>query len=62
MRLYESGFGDLISIEDALFKSDTVLVDYLLNDIDSRTEDDNPLFLFSVSFQNHGPRNSSCWL
>ena len=29
----ESGFGDLISIEDALFKSDTVLVDYLLNDI-----------------------------
>lgn len=41
----ESGFGDLISIEDALFKSDTVLVDYLLNDIDSRTEDDDPLFL-----------------
>ena len=28
----ESGFGDLISIEDALFKSDTVLVDYRLGE------------------------------
>ena len=58
----ESGFGDLISIEDALFKSDTVLVDYLLNDIDSRTEDDDPLFLFSVSYQNHGPYSSETYL
>ena len=57
----ESGFGDLISIEDALFKSDTVLVDYLLNDIDSRTEDDDPLFLFSVSYQNHGPYSSETY-
>lgn len=57
----ESGFGDLISIEDALFKSDTVLVDYLLNDIDSRTEDDAPLFLFSVSYQNHGPYSSETY-
>ena len=57
----ESGFGDLISIEDALFKSDTVLVDYLLNDIDSRTEDDGPLFLFSVSYQNHGPYSSETY-
>ena len=57
----ETGFADLISIDDALYKSDAVLVDYLLNDIDSRTEDDDPLFLFSVSYQNHGPYSSETY-
>ena len=38
-----------------------MLVDYLLNDIDSRTEDDDPLFLFSVSYQNHGPYSSETY-
>ena len=57
----DTGFGDLISISDALYHSDKVLVDYLLNDIDSRTEMDDPLFLFSVSYQNHGPYPSETY-
>ena len=57
----DTGFGDLISISDALYHSDKVLVDYLLNDIDSRTETDAPLFLFSVSYQNHGPYPSETY-
>lgn len=57
----DTGFGDLISISDALYHSDKVLVDYLLNDIDSRTETDDPLFLFSVSYQNHGPYPSETY-
>ena len=57
----DTGFGDLISISDALYHSDKVLVDYLLNDIDSRTETDDPLFLFSVSYQNHGPYPSDTY-
>ena len=57
----DTGFGDLISISDALYHSDKVLVDYLLNDIDSRTVEDDPLFLFSVSYQNHGPYPSETY-
>lgn len=57
----DTGFGDLISISDALYHSDKVLVDYLLNDIDSRTAEDDPLFLFSVSYQNHGPYPSETY-
>lgn len=57
----ESGFADLVSIDEALYASDAVLVDYLLNDIDTRTEDDAPLFLFSVSYQNHGPYPSETY-
>ena len=57
----DTGFGDLISSSDALYHSDKVLVDYLLNDIDSRTETDDPLFLFSVSYQNHGPYPSETY-
>ena len=57
----DTGFGDLISISDALYHSDKVLVDYLLNDIDLRTETDDPLFLFSVSYQNHGPYPSETY-
>ena len=57
----DTGFGDLISMNDALYRSDAVLVDYLLNDIDSRTETDDPLLLFSVSYQNHGPYPSETY-
>ena len=57
----ETGFGDLISMNDALYRSDAVLVDYLLSDIDSRTETDDPLLLFSVSYQNHGPYPSETY-
>ena len=57
----DTGFGDLISISDALYSSDKVLVDYLLEDIDARTEADAPLFLFSVSYQNHGPYPSETY-
>ena len=42
----------------ALFHSDGILVDYLLGQLDSRTEDDAPLFSFSVTYQNHGPYNT----
>lgn len=51
----ENGFADLITMNDALYYSDAVLYDYLLADLDARTPDDAPLFLFSVTYQNHGP-------
>lgn len=51
----ENGFSDLISMNDALYYSDAVLYDYLLADLDARGEVDAPLFLFSVTYQNHGP-------
>lgn len=51
----ENGFSDLISMNDALYYSDAVLYDYLLADLDARSAEDAPLFLFSVTYQNHGP-------
>lgn len=54
----EDGFGELVEPVAALFHSDGILVDYLLGQLDSRTEDDAPLFSFSVTYQNHGPYNT----
>lgn len=57
----DSGFGELVDPVAAIFHSDEILVDYLLSDLDARDEEDDPLFLFSVSYQNHGPYSSeSC--
>ena len=54
----EDGFGELIDPVAALFHSDPVAVDYLLDRLDSRTEADAPLFSFTVTYQNHGPYNA----
>lgn len=51
----ENGFGERVDPETAPKRSDRVLFDYLLHDLDSRTAEDAPLFSFSVSYQNHGP-------
>lgn len=51
----DNGFGALVDPEEAPKRSDTVLFDYLLADLDARTPEDKPLFSFSVSYQNHGP-------
>lgn len=51
----EDGFGALVDPEQAPLRSDAVLFDYLLADLDARDEEAPPLFSFSVSYQNHGP-------
>lgn len=51
----EDGFGELVDPVAALFHSDPAVVDYLLDQLDSRTEADAPLFSFTVTYQNHGP-------
>lgn len=57
----DSGFGELVDPTAAVFHSDAVLMDYLLRDLDAQQADGDPLFLFSVSYQNHGPYSSeSC--
>ena len=51
----ENGFGALVDPDEAPKRSDAMLFDYLLADLDARTGNDPPLFSFSVSYQNHGP-------
>ncbi len=51
----EDGLGELVDPEVAPYSSDAELFDYLLAQLDKRTEADAPLFSFSVSYQNHGP-------
>ena len=51
----ENGFGALVDPETAPIRSDAVLFDYLLAELDARTPEQPPLFSFSVSYQNHGP-------
>ncbi len=51
----ENGFGALVDPEEAPKRSDAVLFDWLLADLDARGPEDKPLFSFSVSYQNHGP-------
>ena len=55
----ENGFGALVDPETAPIRSDSVLFDRLLADLDARTADDAPLFSFSVSYQNHGPYDAA---
>ena len=49
----ENCFGELVDPNHAVFRSDKEVVDYLLNELAEERE--NPLFSFSVTYQNHGP-------
>ncbi len=49
------GFGALVDPEEAPKRSDRILFDYLLGELDARGAGDKPLFSFSVTYQNHGP-------
>ena len=49
----ENCFGELVDPNHAVFRSDKEVVDYLLNELAEKRE--NPLFSFSVTYQNHGP-------
>ena len=51
----ENCFNELVDVDTAMFRSDSVLVDHLLEQVDARAETDAPLFSFSVTIQNHGP-------
>lgn len=54
----ENCFAGQVDVDTAMFHSDAILVDHLLAQVNGRTEDDAPLFSFSVTIQNHGPYNS----
>lgn len=54
----ENCFGEQVDVTSAMFHSDGILVDYLLDQFNSRTETDAPMFSFSVTIQNHGPYNA----
>lgn len=60
----ENGFAELVDPQLAPFHSDAQLFDFLLSDLDAHTKRGEPLFSFSVSYQNHGPygeeRDESC--
>lgn len=49
----ENCFGSMVDPFTAVSNSDSILVDYLLEELDE--ERDAPLFSFSVTYQNHGP-------
>ena len=51
----EGGFEKDVNAFDAMFNSDSILVDYILNDFNAA---EGPLFSFSVSYQGHGPYDS----
>ena len=51
----ENGFGALVDPEEAPHRSDAVLFDALLGELDARTAEDPPLFAFAVTYQNHAP-------
>ena len=51
----DNGFGERVNVDTAPYRSDAVLFDYLLAELDARSAEDAPLFSFSVSYQNHGP-------
>ena len=53
----ENCFAEQVDVDTAMFRSDDILFDHLLAQVGGRTEDDAPLFSFSVTIQNHGPYN-----
>ena len=53
----ENCFAEQVDVDTAMFRSDDILFDHLLAQVNGRTEDDAPLFSFSVTIQNHGPYN-----
>lgn len=54
----ENRFGDLVDPVAAAYHSDKVLVDQLLQELE-QLDSQTPMFSFSVSYQNHGPYESS---
>ena len=54
----ENCFAGQVDADTAMFHSDAILVDHLLEQVGGRTQDDAPLFSFTVTIQNHGPYNS----
>lgn len=53
----ENCFAEQVDVDTAMFHSDDILFDHLLDQVNGRTEADAPLFSFSVTIQNHGPYN-----
>ena len=53
----ENCFAQQVDADAAMFHSDDILFDYLLDQVGGRTDADAPLFSFSVTIQNHGPYN-----
>ena len=53
----ENCFAGQVDVDTAMIRSDGILVDHLLEQVNGRTEQDAPLFSFSVTIQNHGPYN-----
>ena len=51
----ESGFQELVDVDRAPRHSDHELFTFLLSELASQTEQSQPMFSFSVSYQNHGP-------
>ena len=51
----ENCFAGRINVNTAMLHSDDILIDHLLDQVGGRTEQDAPLFSFSVTIQNHGP-------
>lgn len=51
----ENHYGALVDPEGAIFRSDDVLVDGILGDLNDRFTEGDWAFSFSVSYQNHGP-------
>lgn len=54
----ENHYGDLVDPTDAIWNSDHILFPELLKQIQERVKD-GPCFSFSVSYQNHGPYETS---
>lgn len=52
----ENHYEELVDPVDAQWNSDFLLVDEIVDDLQTQLEEDNgPVFSFSVSYQNHGP-------
>ena len=52
----ENHYGELVDPVDAQWNSDFLLMDEIVDDLQTQLEEDNgPVFSFSVSYQNHGP-------
>ena len=57
----ENHYGQLVDPADAIYRSDQVLARELLDQLEERMEQ-GPCFSFSVSYQNHGPYETSSTL
>ena len=50
-------FGSMVDPTTAVYNSDSIVVDYLLEELAEKRE--SPLFSFSVTYQNHGPYSAA---